>query len=130
MPNKCTVCGKMHPDDAPYLMDGCDVCGSKFFFYVRDKEVKQAEEDISKLSEKEIEEIEEDIRDIIGSKSKGKSVILDVEAIRVIKPGKYQIDVTTLFNQVPVVIKVGSGRYELDLSTILARIKKRRRERV
>ena len=126
MPNKCTVCGKMHPDEAPYLMDGCDQCGSKFFFYVREKEVKKAEEDISKLSDKEIKEMEEDIRDIIGSKAEGKSVMLDVEAIRVIRPGKYQIDVTTLFNQIPIVIRVGSGRYELDLSTIMARMKRRK----
>ena len=43
-----------------------------------------------------------------------------------IRPGKYQIDVTTLFNQIPIVIRVGSGRYELDLSTIMARMKRRR----
>ena len=126
MPNKCTVCGKMHPDDAPYLMEGCDECGSKFFFYVRDREVEKAEEDIRKLSTKEIKEIEEDIRDIMGKKAEDKSVILDVEAIRVLKPGKYQIDVTTLFNQIPIVIRVGSGRYELDLSTIMARMRRKK----
>jgi predicted nucleic acid-binding Zn-ribbon protein len=107
-------------------MEGCDKCGNKFFFYVRETEVKRAEEDIKKLSKKEIEEIESDIRDIIGSKAKNEAVVLDVEAIRVIKPGKYQIDVTTLFNQIPIVIRVGSGRYELDLSTIMKKMEQRK----
>ncbi|RLJ06561.1 MAG: hypothetical protein DRP13_01210 [Candidatus Aenigmatarchaeota archaeon] len=124
MPNKCTVCGKVHPDNAPYLMKGCDVCGNKFFFYVREEELKQAEKDIKKLTKKEIEEIENDIKEILPEAKKTKgSIILDVEAIRVIKPGKYHIDITKLFSQKPIVIRIGEGRYEIDLSTIQAKLK-------
>lgn len=124
MPNKCTVCGKVHPDDAKYLLNGCDKCGSKFFFFVREDRLEEAEEDIRKLSRTEIKEIEKDIRDIIpDSGGEDETVILDVEAIRVIKPGKYQIDVTNLFHQKPIVIRVGEGKYELDLSTLMSRIK-------
>ncbi|RLI98650.1 MAG: hypothetical protein DRO99_00230 [Candidatus Aenigmatarchaeota archaeon] len=124
MPNKCTMCGKIHPDDAPYLMEGCDECGNKFFFYVREEHVDQMEEETKDLSRKEIEEIEQDVRDIIPDESKKEdTVVLDLEAIRIIKPGKYVIDVTNLFNQRPIVIRVGSGRYEIDLSTIMKRWK-------
>ena len=48
-----------------------------------------------------------------------ETVILDLEAIRVIKPGKYTIDVTKLFKQKPIVIRVGPGKYRLDLSILL-----------
>ncbi|RLJ10084.1 MAG: hypothetical protein DRP15_01270 [Candidatus Aenigmatarchaeota archaeon] len=127
MPNKCTVCGKVHPDDAPYLMKGCDVCGNKFFFYVREDMLKQAEKDIKKLTKKEIKEIEHDIRQIIADKVEKseaeETVILDIEAIRVIKPGKYHIDVTSLFTQRPIVIRIGPGKYEIDLTTIMKKRK-------
>ena len=119
MPNKCTMCGKVHPDDAKYLLEGCDSCGNKFFFYVREEHLEQVEEETKSLTRSEIKEIEEDVRDIIPEEAKkDDTVVLDLEAIRIIKPGKYMIDVTTLFNQRPVVIRVGSGRYEIDLSTI------------
>ncbi len=131
MPNKCTKCGKIHPDDAPYLMDGCDRCGSKFFFYIRQEVLDQTEKDMEKINRREIKEIESDIRDIVGKEEKIKdsdTVILDIEAIRVIKPGKYRIDVTNLFNQRPIVIRVGPGKYELDLSSLMQKFKKRKKK--
>ena len=124
MPNKCTVCGKVHPDDAKYLLDGCDKCGSKFFFYVREESLQKAEEGMKKISKKEMKEIEDNIRHIIPKEAeKDETVILDIEAINIIKPGKYEIDVTNLFTQKPVVIRVGSGKYEIDLSTMLGKWK-------
>ncbi|MFQ5647730.1 MAG: Zn-ribbon domain-containing protein [Candidatus Aenigmatarchaeota archaeon] len=129
MPNKCTVCGKVHPDDAKYLVKGCDKCGSKFFFYVRKEMLERAEEDIKQLSTQELREIEDDIRYIVPEDVKKEdTVILDVEAIRVIKPGKYRIDVTNLFTQRPIVIRVGPGKYELDLSTLMTRLRRSRPE--
>ncbi len=129
MPNKCTGCGKIHPDNAEYLMNGCDRCGSKFFFFVRQEDLKQAETDIEKLSKEEVKEIEEDIRDIVSEEGRELKpedvVVLDVEAIRVIKPGKYRIDVTTLFKQKPIVIRVGPGKYEIDLSSIMPKIREK-----
>jgi len=113
------MCGKIHPDDAKYLLEGCDKCGNKFFFYVREEHIAQMEQDTKDLTRTEVREIEEDVRDIIPEEAKkDETVVLDLEAIRIIKPGKYMIDVTTLFNQRPVVIRVGTGRYEIDLSTI------------
>ena len=126
MPNKCTRCGKIHADDSPSLFQGCDQCGSKFFFYVRQEAIKQAENELKDLKPKEIDEIERDIRDIIPKDvDKDETVVLDLEAIRVIKPGKYRIDVSNLFTQRPIVIRVGSGRYELDLSTMMSKFRNR-----
>jgi predicted nucleic acid-binding Zn-ribbon protein len=126
IPNKCTRCGKIHADDSPYLVTGCDVCGSKFFFYIRQDSLEKAEKEIKELKPKEIDEIEHDIRDIIPRDvDKDETVVLDLEAIRVIKPGKYRIDVSNLFTQRPIVIRVGPGRYELDLTTLMTKFRKR-----
>ncbi len=119
MPNKCTQCGKIHPDKAPYLLGGCDECGSKFFFYVRKEALEQIEKEVEKISKTEMREIEKDVREIAGGDE--ETVILDLEAIRVVRPGKYRIDVINLFTQRPLVIRTAEGRYKLDLSTILSR---------
>ncbi len=124
MPNKCTRCGKIHADDSPYLFTGCDKCGSKFFFYVRQEALDKADKELKTLKPEEIDEIEKDIRDIIPKDvDKDETVVLDVEAIRVIKPGKYRIDVSNLFTQRPIVIRVGPGRYELDLTTLMSKLR-------
>lgn len=125
MPNKCTRCGKIHPDDAKYLLEGCDDCGSKFFFYVRQEVLGNIEKEIDKLSPKEIAEIERDVRDIIEPDrlEKDETVVLDLEAIRIMKPGKYVIDVANLFTQKPIVIRASPGKYELDLSVLLSRLR-------
>lgn len=127
MPNKCTRCGKIHPDDAKYLLEGCDECGSKFFFYVRQEVLRSVEREIERLSPKEVEEIERDIREIIEPEriEKDETVVLDLEAIRVLRPGKYVIDVANLFTQKPIVIRASPGKYELDLSVLLSRLKRK-----
>ena len=123
MPNKCTYCGKIHPDDATYLMTGCDKCGCKFFFYIREENLARAQEDMERFSKAEISEIESDVREILPEIAREETVVLDIEAIRIVSPGKYEIDVTNLFNQRPIVIKVGAGKYEIDLSTIMQKWK-------
>lgn len=138
MPNKCTKCGKLHDDDADYLLTtGCDSCGGRFFFFVREEIVPEIEREVSRISRKEMEEIEHDIREMIPAKErpgrvrdrthhpvmpahgkKNETVILDIEAIKVIKPGKYRINVDTLFSQRPIIVRVGTGKYEIDLSVL------------
>lgn len=122
MPNKCAQCGKIHADNADYLLRGCDACGSRFFFYVRQEALKEIEKQVETLTKDEIKEIEHDVREIAGEGQ--ETVILDLEAIRVVSPGKYWIDVTTLFSQKPLVIRTGEGRYNLDLTTLTLRKKK------
>jgi len=124
MPSKCTKCGKIHPDDSNYLLSGCDKCGSKFFFFIREEAAEKLEQAVAELSQKEIKEIEQDIRDIIPEAvKKDETVVLDLEAIQVIKPGKYRIDVSNLFEQNPIVIRVGAGKYELDFSYLTRKLK-------
>jgi len=131
MPSRCTKCGKMHPDDARYLLEkGCDGCGSRFFFFIKDSALDQAEREIIRLSRQEIGEMEKDVRGIVAEfegeePEDDETVILDFEAVHVIKPGKYRIDLTNLFSQRPIVIRVGAGRYKIDLATMMDKMKKR-----
>ena len=49
-----------------------------------------------------------------------KPVILDLESVRVIKPGKFEIDIVSLFNKRrPLIYKLEEGKYIIDLSTSL-----------
>ena len=99
MPHQCTHCGKLYPDAAEELLNGCD-CGGKFFYYIRQQkadeiergehnEIKQA---ISELDKADKVQIEKDIRDITGLKEEpDKPVILDLESVRVIKPSRTSV---------------------------------------
>ncbi|MEM5798248.1 MAG: Zn-ribbon containing protein [Candidatus Aenigmatarchaeota archaeon] len=128
MPNRCARCGKLHPDSADYILNGCDECGSKFFFFVKEKDIERIESELRWLSKSEVSEIERDIREIISEETEIKpddTVVLDVEAIWAIKPGKYRIDIVNLFSQRPLVVKVGPGKYLIDLRTLLPRLLKK-----
>ncbi|MCK5039955.1 MAG: hypothetical protein KAR87_03235 [Candidatus Aenigmarchaeota archaeon] len=117
MSNKCVKCGKLHPDDAKYLINGCDVCGAKFFFYVNENDEKKAEKLSANLTKKQITEMERDVRAIIKNK-KNDILVLSIEAVRVLSPGKYELDLINLFNQKPLVIKIGEGKYRIDMTEI------------
>ncbi len=147
MPNKCTKCGKLHDDYANYLLTtGCDACGGRFFFFVREGQIKEVEEEVSHITKTEMKAIEKDIRSILpikisakelkkkegketkkgeekDKKPKEETIVLDIEAIRVIKPGKYRINVETLLKQRPIVVKVGDGKYEIDFSVLVEKFK-------
>lgn len=119
MPNVCVKCGKVHKDDAEYLLkSGCDVCGSKFFFFVRNEHIKSLKEELKEMDESEIKEIEKDMRHLVEEKKSSDVIILDIESVRAVKPGKYLLDLTKLFNQRPIVIRIAEGKYRIDLSSM------------
>ncbi|RLG14994.1 MAG: hypothetical protein DRN66_00530 [Candidatus Nanohalarchaeota archaeon] len=117
MPHKCVKCGKLHPDNADYLMNGCDECGAKFFFYVNEDGEEKAQRITANLTKKQVREMEKDVRSILGHK-KNKILVLSIEAIRILSPGKYELDLVNLFNQTPLVIKIGEGKYEIDITEL------------
>ena len=64
-------------------------------------------------------DLEKDIREIAGIQDENTPVILDVESVRVLGEGKYEIDVVNLFSKKkPIVYKIEEGKYIIDLSTI------------
>jgi len=122
--HRCVHCGKFYQDASKELLEGCS-CGSKFFFYMKQEQVNELNADKEKEIELPIEfkqadknQIEKDIRDIMKDVKEDQPVILDLESIRVLGPGKFEIDVVNLFNKkLPVIYKLEEGKYIIDLAS-------------
>jgi len=117
MPHQCVRCNNFYDDGAEEILKGCP-CGAKLFFYIRKKKLEEARQvtDIENLTLKEKEQIEKDVFDLVGSEvDKDEPVILDLEAIRILKPGKYELDLVHLFKGDPLVFKLAEGKYMIDL---------------
>ena len=120
MPYKCLHCEKLYNDGDKEILTGCSVCQSKFFFYIREEKLQQIlkEQETLNLSEQEKKQIEEDIRDIAGIEDEETPVFLDFESIKTIKPGKYLLDLSKLFEKdKPKVYQLEDGKYVIDLKT-------------
>ncbi len=126
--HQCVHCGKFYQDGSKELLEGCSSCKSRFFFYVRDdvyEKRKQEEKFEIPLEKKDKIEIEKDIRDIIGVEEE-KPVILDLESIRIIKPGKFEIDISKLMrNKNQIIYKLEEGKYIVDIASLFESTKKR-----
>lgn len=117
MPHKCVHCGEIYGDASKELLEGCK-CGSRFFFYINEKNLKNLGKDkLSELPKEEKKKVEHEIRDIIGVDEE-KPVILDFETVRVLKQGKFEIDLVNLFRKDrPLIYKLEEGKYIIDLMT-------------
>jgi predicted nucleic acid-binding Zn-ribbon protein len=117
MPHQCVKCGKIYGSTDPVILKGCE-CGSHFFFFFKEKDIKEVKEETQKLTEEDREEIEQDIKEIIGPEiDRSKPVILDFESIRVKRPGKFEIDLVKLFKRKPLVYKIEDGKYVIDIAS-------------
>lgn len=117
MPHQCVRCNKFYDDGATEILRGCS-CGGKLFFYIKKEkleEMKRVTQEAN-LTRKEKEQIEKDVFDLVGSEiDKDQPVVLDLEAIRVLKPGKYELDLVHLFKGEPLIFKLEEGKYMIDL---------------
>lgn len=124
MPHQCIHCGRAYPDGSREVLHGCS-CGSKFFFYLSQEKLAKMQQEKEPpaiaLSVEEKNQIEEDVRDIIGvEKTEESPIVLDFESIRVLKPGKYVVDLHNLFTKdKPLVYTLEEGKYVIDLTTQL-----------
>ena len=127
MPHQCVRCNTFYEDGANELLKGCACGGRLFFFIKKDKleEMKKISEDI-KLTQKEKIQIENDVFDLVGSEiDRDQPVVLDLEAIRVLKPGKYELDLVHLFKGEPLIFKLEEGKYMIDLVESFGRFRKK-----
>ena len=110
MPHQCVRCNKLYPDGAQEILKGCD-CGARLFFFIKKKHIEEGKQLISNLSKDDKKQIENDITEILHIKNEpNKPVILDIESIRVLKPGKYELDLVHLFKKDPLIIKLEEGK--------------------
>lgn len=114
MPHQCVRCSKIYEDGASELLKGCS-CGGRFFFFMKKQDMKLVKEMTVKLTKKDKTKIEKDALDLIGEKKPSLPVVLDLESIRILKPGKFEIDLVDLFKGKPLVYKLGDGKYVIDI---------------
>ena len=117
MPHQCVRCNTFYDDGATEIIKGCK-CGGKLFFYIKKEKLEQAKEvqETIHLTETEKEQMEKDVFEIVGSDiERDEPVVLDLEAIRVLKPGKYELDLVHLFKGEPLIFKLEDGKYMIDL---------------
>ena len=129
MPHQCVKCSKIIPLGSKELLDGCSSCGGKFFFYVKQEQLEQIKNRIIEIPEKEKTTIEKDIREIVGVVDEETPVILDLESVRVLGDGKFEIDIVNIFNKKrPLIYKLEEGKYIIDLASTLQRSVKELKE--
>jgi predicted nucleic acid-binding Zn-ribbon protein len=115
MPHQCVRCSTLYPDTATELLKGCK-CGGRLFFYIKAERLEELKQTTVQLTPKEKHQIEKDVYDIIGEdREEDTPVVLDLESIRVLKPGKYELDLVHLFKNQPLVYKLAEGKYMIDL---------------
>jgi len=121
MPNQCVHCGKLYETTSPELLKGCS-CGSRFFFYIKEEQYEKLRKEREiplVLDFKDKKQVEKDVREMIGIKEE-EPVILDLESIKVIRPGKFEIDIVKLFSEKrPIIYKLEEGKYIIDLASSL-----------
>ena len=120
MAHQCVHCGKIYSKVSTELLEGC-TCGSHFFFFIKDEQLANLKKNqpAIELNPSEKTRIEQDVRDMIGLEEEAP-VILDLESVRIIKEGKFEIDLVNVFNKKrPLVYKLEEGKYIIDLASTL-----------
>ena len=122
MPHQCVNCKRILPEATKELLEGCADCGGHFFFYIREDQMERIKENPVEIPHEERKSVEKDIREMAGITDEKAPVILDLESIRAVGSGKFEIDIANLFNKKrPLIYKLEEGKYIIDLSTTLGK---------
>ncbi len=124
MPHQCVRCNTMYEEGSRELLEGCTSCGGKFFFFIKPEHLQKVQQQIKELSTEEKEQMEQDVFDIVQPENDAP-VILDLECINVISPGKFEIDIRQLFQGQPIIYKMEDGKYMIDVASSLQLRKKK-----
>ena len=117
MPHQCVKCSSLYEDGSETLLKGCGKCGGKFFFFINKKSMEKAKELTKDLTVEQRKEIEEDVLEILGEKDDDLPVILDLETINVLEPGKYELDLVDMFRGRPLIYRLEEGKYVIDIAS-------------
>jgi len=123
MPHQCVRCDTLYDDGAAEILKGCS-CGARLFFYIKKEKLKKEQAVITLTSEAK-QELESDVYDILGTENPDAPVVLDLESINIIKPGKYEIDLVHLFKKEPLIFKLADGKYIIDIPQTFERMRKK-----
>ena len=125
MPHQCVRCNTFYDDGNEAILKGCK-CGGRLFFYIKKEKVKEAEQQVlPQLTAEDRQQIESDVLGLLDAQVNSEPVVLDFESIRVVKPGKYELDLVRLFKGEPVVFKLEDGKYIIDIPETFQRLRKK-----
>lgn len=122
--HQCVRCNKLYEDANSEILKGCGICGGRFFFFVRKEALSKVQEVTSKLTDDDKKIIEKDVLDIIGYEE-DKPIILDLESVNILKPGKFELDLVRLFRGEPMVYRLDEGKYIIDIAETFRNLKKK-----
>lgn len=74
---------------------------------------------LQEFTQVEKDKVESDVRQILKVEDEELPVILDIESVRVVSPGKFEIDLVSLLNRKPLVFKLQEGKYMIDVESSL-----------
>ncbi|MFA4887281.1 MAG: Zn-ribbon containing protein [Candidatus Nanoarchaeia archaeon] len=114
--HQCVRCATLYDEGSNEILKGCKSCGGKFFFFIKKDALKKVQEVTKNLTQEDKKQIEEDVKEIIGLLDEDSSVILDLESVNVLKPGKFELDLVRLFKGDPLVYKLDDGKYIIDVA--------------
>jgi len=104
-------CGKMYEDGSDELISGCE-CGSSLFMYEKE-EGSEAE-----MTDEEREEVASEIEEMAQKGIKERDNIkfeFDLDSISIQEEGVYQINISRLLKEIPLVIRREEGNYYIQL---------------
>ena len=110
MPHRCMNCGKVYEDESDKLIEGCE-CGCSLFMYEKDAEPDRSEEELQEEKQK----VESDIEDMMmaGEEERGH-----------IQIGVYELNISRLLNEMPLIISKDEGIYHIHLPSAFTGDKK------
>jgi len=125
MPHQCIRCSKLYDDGACEILKGCS-CGARLFFFIRKEKLEASRKEIQQtLNEVDKVQVENDVLNMIGAPDDDSPVVLDFESVRVVRPGKYELDLVHLFKGDPLIFKLADGKYVIDVAGTFQSVKKK-----
>jgi len=128
MPHQCVRCNKFYDDGSVEIIKGCS-CGGKLFFFIKKEKLEETRQVTSNLnlSLADRKQVEEDVYDLVGMEAeKDKPVVLDLESIRILHPGQYELDLVHIFRGEPLIFKLEEGKYMIDLAQSFKEFKRKK----
>ncbi|MBY6293893.1 hypothetical protein GLU60_00690 [Nanohaloarchaea archaeon H01] len=122
MPHRCMNCGKVFNDESDKLIDGCD-CGSSLFMYEKDAEPEKSENELQEEKQKVESDIENMIMEGEGEREHIQ-IEFDLDSIQVQDEGVYELNISRLLDEMPLIISKSEGVYHVHLPSAFTEDKK------
>jgi len=119
MPHQCLGCNTIFESSDNAILKGCPNCNNKLFLYVKKLPTEKQEVEISK-EKKDL--ILKELETVVNKEDSDMPIILKLENIKILSPGKYEIDINQLMKkEKPIIYKVQDGTYVIDFNFVMGK---------